>query len=165
MYKALRLKWDEATFLEGAKIAYDYDMRHGWRRYAGWFSIALVQFGVVGAIRYGHNGLLLLSTLLVLYWYFLRWPVRQKALRRFFRSSGYAQKELSIEPEEEGLRIDGTPVLWREFRRVIASKEGYLLDMGDAFLYLPRRVFADSGSRNAFVALLRERIETFQRME
>ncbi|WP_457597854.1 YcxB family protein [Hydrogenimonas sp.] len=161
----LRLRWDEATFLEGAKLAYDYDMRHGWRRYAGWFFIALVQFGVVGALRYGQNGLLLLSTLLVLYWYFLRWPIRQKALRRFFNSSGYAGKELRIEPEEGGICIDGQCLPWREFRRVIASEKGYLLDMEDAFLYLPRRIFPDAETRNTFVALLREHIEKFQRME
>ena len=47
------LTWDEKAFVKGAKLAYDFDMRHTRRRYAGWLFIALTQFGVVGAINHG----------------------------------------------------------------------------------------------------------------
>ncbi|BBG65281.1 hypothetical protein NNO_0578 [Hydrogenimonas sp.] len=161
----LTLKWDEESFMEGAKLAYDYEMKESWRRYVGWFFIALTQFGVVGAVRYGAIGLLLVSTLLVTYWYFLRWPLRRSALRRFFKKLPNAGREITLEVESGGLCVDEVCVPWSSFRRVIASSKGYLLDMGDAFLYLPREIFPDSESRNSFVAVLKEKIENFRRFE
>ncbi len=161
----LTLEWNEGTFLKGAKLVYDYDMRNSWRRYVGWGFIALTQFGVVGAVRHGAIGLLLLSTFLVIYWYFLRWPLRKRALLRFFRKSQPGEKRLKLEVEEGGLCIDDRCVPWHQFRRVIAAKEGYLLDMGDAFLFVPRNIFPDSESRNSFVALLKEKIERYNTFE
>ncbi len=161
----LELRWDEESFMQGAKLAYDYEMKHSWRRYAGWLFIAMTQFGVVGAIRYGVNGLLLISTILVIYWYFLRWPLRRSALKRFFKKLPNAEKIIKIEAQDGGICLDGVCVPWSSFRRVIASSNGYLLDMGDAFLYLPRSIFPDSESRNGFVALLKENIENYRRFE
>ncbi len=156
---------DEETFLEGARVAYDYDMKHTWRKYAGWFFIALVQFGVVGALKYGTNGLLLVSTVLTLYWYFLRWPLRKMAIKRVFRKSGFADQKVSVEPKKGGICLGDLCFPWYTFSRVIASKQGYLLDMEEGFIYIPRSVFPDSESRNDFVGLLKEHIDTFQRFE
>ncbi len=154
----IELKWDEKRFLEGAKLAYDYDMRQTWRRYVGWLFIAMTQFGVVGAIRHGSVGLLLISTLLVLYWYFLRWPLRKRVLRRFFKRSAVAGKRLRLMLEEKGLCVDDQCIPWDRFTRVIATETGYLLDMGDGFFYLPRSIFASAKMRNDFVATLKERV-------
>ncbi len=155
---ALEVTWDEATFLEGAKNAYDFDMHHTWRRYMGWFFIALTQFGVVAAVRHGSVGLLLVSTLLVLYWYGLRWPLRKRMLKRFFARMPDAGKRLRLRISENGLCVDEKCIEWNRFRRAILSSKGYLLEMGDAFLYIPRRTFPDAETRNAFVGMMKERI-------
>lgn len=157
---SVEVTWDEATFLEGAKTAYDYDMRHTWRRYMGWFFIALTQFGVVAAVRHGSVGLLLVSTLLVLYWYGLRWPMRKRMLRRYFARMPDAGRRLRLRVTDEGLCVDEGCIGWDRFRRAILSPEGYLLEMGDAFLYIPRRAFGDAETRNAFVGMLKEKIPT-----
>ena len=154
----LTFKWDEATFLEGAKTAYDYDMRHSWRRYVGWFFIALTQFGVVAALRYGSAGLLLLSTLLVLYWYGLRWPLRRRMLKRYFLREPDAGKTLEMQIDENGICIDTRCIAWDRFHHAIMAEKGYLLQMDETFLYIPRRVFDHAKTRNEFVALLREKI-------
>ncbi|WP_201353708.1 YcxB family protein [Hydrogenimonas urashimensis] len=160
------MTWDEATFLEGAKIAYDVDMRHSWRRYAGWFFIALTQFGVVGAIRHQAIGLLLVSTLLVIYWYGLRWPLRRRMLRRFFRSHPDAGKTLEISLLKEGVCVKEGCIPWNRFLRAILSPKGYLLQLDDGtFLYLPRRIFPDSDTRNAFVAEIREKISSIVKID
>ncbi|WP_353663136.1 YcxB family protein [Hydrogenimonas sp. SS33] len=162
----LFLPWDEATFLEGAKIAYDYDMRHTWRRYAGWFFIALTQFGVVDALRHKAIGLLLVSTLLVIYWYGLRWPMRRRMLRRFFRAHPDAGKTLEISLLKEGVCVKEGCIPWERFSRALLSPKGYLLQMeADAFIYLPRRIFPDSETRNAFVAEIREKIPSVVKID
>ncbi len=154
----LELPWDEATFLEGAKLAYDYDMRHSWRRYLGWFFIALTQFGVVAALRQRTVGLLLISTLLVIYWYGLRWPMRRWMLKRFFAREERAQK-LQVVLSEDGICLDEACLPWEGFRRAILAPNGALLEMGGGtYLYFPRRFFPDDESRSRFAKTLKKRI-------
>ncbi|WP_457596394.1 YcxB family protein [Hydrogenimonas sp.] len=157
--------WDEATFLEGAKIAYDYDMGRGWRRYLGWAFVALVQFGVVGALLHGSFGLLFISTLLVLYWYFLRWPMRKAALKRYFRRHPYAGRRLRFVVSDGGLCVDDRCVPWENFQRLIASPKGYLLDMGEAFLYLPKRAFNSDEAKAAFFEAFKTHIPNIVKVE
>jgi hypothetical protein len=161
----LTLVWDEETYLKGAKIAYDLMMKQTARRYVGWFFIALVQFGVVGALRAGTYGLLLLSTLLVIYWYGLRWPLRKAALRRFFKKSPFAGERLRIVAEDGGLCINDRCVPWHEFTRVLATKDGYLLDMKESFLFIPKGRFESSDTRESFSSLLRSKVGTFEKVD
>ena len=152
------LPWDEATFLEGAKLAYDYDMGRGWRRYAGWFFIALTQFGVVAALQRGTVGLLLISTLLAIYWYGLRWPMRHRMLRRFFAREERAQR-LEVTINDQGVCLDDSCLPWEGFARALLTPRGSLLEMGGGtFLYFPKRIFPDDESRNRFAEIVREHI-------
>jgi len=161
----LTLEWDEETYLKGAKVAYDLQMKHTGRKYVGWIFIAMLQFGVVGALQANTYGMLMLSTLLLLYWYYLRWPLRKMALKRFFEKSPFANRTLHIAAEEGGLCIDDSCVPWHEFQRVIATRDGYLLDMVDRFLFIPKGHFRDVNEQEAFSALLRRTVKHFQQME
>ncbi len=161
----LELPWDEATFLEGAKLAYDYDMRHSWRRYMGWFFIALTQFGVVAALLRGSIGLLLISTLLVIYWYGLRWPMRRRMLRRFFAGEERPGR-LKITLSEEGICLDEACLPWEGFRRAILAPAGTLLEMGGGtFLYFPRRIVPDDEHWNRLAERLRKHIDRVVRFD
>lgn len=161
----LDLPWDERTFLEGAKLAYDYDMRHGWRRYIGWLFIALTQFGVVAAFQRGTVGLLLVSTLLVIYWYGLRWPMRHRMLRRFFARQEREQW-LRVTLSDEGVCLDEACLPWESFRRTILSSGGFLLEMGGGtYLYFPQRIFPDDEDRSRFAETLKKRIERVVRFD
>ena len=160
----LTLDWDEDTYLKGAKVAYDLQMRQGWRRYAGWLFIAMVQFGVVGALMAGRYALLLLSTLLVLYWYGLRWPMRKAALKRLFARSDRADQTLHLRADEKGLCIDDRCVGWETFRRVVAATEGYLLEMQEGVLFIPKSRFEDGETQRRFVSLLREKVPRFEKI-
>ena len=161
----LTLKWDKKTYLEGAKIAYDAMMRFSPKRYLGWFFIALTQFGVIGALKANVYGLLLLSTILVVYWYWLRWPLRKIALGRYFEKSPFANKTLRITADKNGICIDGSCVPWREFQRVLATKKGYLLDMTDSFLFIPRSLFRNEDEMKFFSTLLIDNIKNFEKIE
>lgn len=155
---SLMLPWDEVTFTEGAKLAYDYDMSRGWRRYAGWFFVTLTQFGVVAALLHESIGLLLVSTLLVIYWYGLRWPMRRLMLQHFFARGERAQI-LKVALDDSGICLDKSCFPWESFQRALLADTGYLLELGrGTFLYFPKRVFADDKSREAFLTSVKRRI-------
>jgi len=139
----IKIPWSKSLFLEGAKVIYDYDMRHSWRRYFGWFLIALSQFGVVMAMKGGAIGLLLLSTILIIYWYSLRWSFRKRLLERFFDKEEREAK-LNISLSKEGVAIDKKILPWESFKRAIITDNSYLLEINsNRFLYLPYRFFSD----------------------
>jgi len=159
----VNLVWDEATFLTGAKILYDYTLRHSWRRYLGWLFIALAQFGVVLALKQGTSGMLFLGTLLTIYWYFLRWPSRKAALKRQFARAELAGKRLKIVADDSGLKVDGSPVPWEAVGVALSTPTGYLLVIDNGFLYFPRSIFSDETQRRAFGNLLAEHTGHFEK--
>jgi hypothetical protein len=159
----VNLVWDEATFLTGAKILYDYTLRHSWRRYLGWIFIALAQFGVVLALKQGTSGMLFLGTLLMIYWYFLRWPSRKAALKRQFAQAELAGKKLRIVADDSELKVDGAPLPWSAVHLALSTPEGYLLAIENGFLYLPRNVFADERQRRSFGNLLAAHARRFEK--
>ena len=163
--RSVKFRFDEKLYLEGAELSYDISMKEGWRRYTGWLFIALLQFGVVSALVGGRFALLFLSTILVIYWYYLRWPLRKAALARIFEKSPYADRTLSIVPEDGGLCIDDKCVPWFEFDRVIYRDGNFLFDMGDSILYIPSTAFADSEERSQFASFIREKVERFEKVE
>jgi len=161
----LKFKWDENTFLKGAKIAYDLQMKHSGRKYVGWFFIALLQFGVVGALKVHSYGLLYLSTFLLLYWYGFRWPIRKAALKRFFKKLPFSDEMLNIEADDGGICLNDRCIPWNEFKRILVTREGYLMDMEDAFIYIPKGHFANDKDREKFYDLVRNSAEHFIQMD
>ena len=62
--------WTKELFLKASKSAYDYELKNSPKRFLGWIFIAMAQFGVVMAMIKGAGGLLILSTIFLIYWYF-----------------------------------------------------------------------------------------------
>jgi hypothetical protein len=153
----LEYLWDRETFLQASKAIYDFHMRHSPKRFLGWFFIALTQFGVVGALKKDVYGLLIVSTLLVIYWYALRWPMRRSILLRGFMHSEIKDHKFRIEIDEESLKIDGSVIEWREVLELISLCDGYLLYKGDTFLFLPKKAFVSAKDREAFVEIVKSK--------
>ncbi len=156
------LDWNEKNFLKGAKLAYDFTMKHSFRRFIGWFFIAMLQFGVVGAVKYQKYAMFLLFSVLTLYWYFFRWPVRKFFLKKAFKRSPLCCKKLQIKVDDEGFYINSELLKWENFKKAISSKEGYLLDFKGAFLFIPKNSIEN---KEAFFNLLKNKIKNFQKVD
>jgi len=149
--------WDKDTFMQASKAIYDFNMKHSPKRFLGWFFIALTQFGVVGALKKDVYGLLIISTLLVIYWYVLRWPLRRSMLLRGFMSSDIKDHNFNIEIDDRGLSIDGSLIEWCEILEVISLCDGYLLYKGDSFLFFPKSAFNTVEDREKFIVLVKKK--------
>jgi len=152
----LEYRWDKETFLQASKAIYDFQMKHSPKRFLGWFFIALTQFGVVGALKKDVYGLLIVSTLLVVYWYALRWPLRKVMLLRSFDTSEIKDHLFHIEIDETGVKIDEAMLLWSDIQELIVLCDGFLLYQGDAFLFFPKAAFHSQKDRETFISYVKE---------
>ncbi len=129
----MKFKWDEERFLEGAKAYYDYSLKHSKKRLIGWIFIAILQFGIVMLLKQGTYGMFLLGSILTIYWYFLRWPIRKALLKIAFKKSPLANKDIEIEVNDKVL-INNQKI---DLIDLIKLENGYLLIFEKGFFYLP----------------------------
>jgi hypothetical protein len=155
--------WDKDRFLKASKAAYKYEMRYSPKRYIGWLFIALTQFGVVAAMKKGSVGLLFVSTFLVLYWYFLRWPMRRRIIEKMYDKGIDKNHTYHVTVDENGVTIDCKTIPWRDFLSVISLDDGFLLYSEDAFFFFPASAFHDLETKNSFAQLAKNYATSYQK--
>jgi hypothetical protein len=165
MSKTIKLSyiWDKETYLKASKLAYDYELKKSNKKFIGWFFIALTQFGVVAAMKKGSIGLLLISTVLVVYWYFLRWPLRKKVIERTFEKLKNANQKYSVESTENNIAIEGKDIPWSEITQVLAQDDGIFIYLNQDSIFIPNVAFKEFEERNEFLTILKNRISNYTR--
>lgn len=144
----INYKWDKDTFLKANKAIYDFDMKHSSKRFVGWFFIALTQFGVVGALKHNVFGLLVISTILVVYWYGFRWRIRKNILLRGFEKSSVENSLFNIAINDSGISINETLFEWENIKNVTEVKNGFLVNNEKKLLFICNDNFTDKDMKN-----------------
>ena len=145
------------SVLQASKLYYDYDMKNSSKRYIGWFFVALVQFGIVGALKHDSFGLLYISTFLVAYWYYGRWYLRARMIQRYYDSKGIQSAQVKFVANDEGLYSDAKTILWDDVLRVIELQNGILIQTQEEALFFDNEAFNSSKQRSLFVKLAKEK--------
>jgi hypothetical protein len=150
-------KWDEENFEKAFANAYDYQYRHSARRYVGWFFIALLQFGIVAALKAGEIGLLLFSTFLIIYWYGIkRWLVYRRA-RASFMKSPLKDQQIRLSVTEKAINQEQVSVPWEEIEGVVPEGDAIILYERDKAYYIPDTAFGTIEEKSRFKALAKKR--------
>ena len=95
--------WSKELALSSARALYEYEFKNSRKRFIGWFFIALVQFGVVGALKHNSYGFLTLGTIGLVYWYGLRWPLRKYFIEKTFEKSPLANSNIDLLIKDDGI--------------------------------------------------------------
>jgi len=149
----LHFKWSSELALQTSKLYYDYDMRHSNKRYLGWFFVALVQFGIVGALKHNSYGLLYLSTFLVGYWYYGRWMLRKRVLLHFYKKKIPKSMEMHFRIDAQGLNADDASISWEDVNRIIPFDEGFLIQSNENVLFFKYASFDSKEAKARFIKL------------
>ncbi|MBA1432669.1 MAG: hypothetical protein FAF04_03520 [Epsilonproteobacteria bacterium] len=149
--------WNKELALKTSKLYYDYDMRHSNKRYVGWFFVALVQFGIIGALKHDSYGLLYLSTFLVAYWYYGRWFLRKRMLVRYYDKNNTQNIEIHFSIDENGLHGKEKNISWDEVFKVIELEEGVLVQAKENALFFANSAFKNAGDKTRFVHIAKEK--------
>jgi hypothetical protein len=154
---AVNFIWNKELALQMSKLLYDYDMRHSAKRYIGWFFVALVQFGIVGALKHDSYGILYISTFLVFYWYYGRWYLRKRVLHNYYKKNTPTNVEVDFIIDNEGLHQDKNFISWDEIIKIITHKNGILLQTLKDSLFFQNSAFASTDDQKQFLAMAQER--------
>jgi len=152
--------WDRDTYIHASKLAYDYEMKHSVKRYNGWIFIALLQFGVVSAMKQGTIGLLMVSTILLVYWYALRWPLRNYFVAKSFDKSPNANKQFTIKVSDVGLTVDDNTVALEEIDGVLVLSDGVFIYIDAQSVFIPNKALSID-RRNDLLNLLKKHVDNY----
>ncbi len=160
----LNFQWSKDTYMEAGEFAYNYKMNHTPKKYMGWLFIALLQFGVVGALLKGTLAMLLFSTILLVYWYYLKKRIEKSILLKKFDKEKDANKILDIVINEEFIAINNKKILWSDIAQIISGERGYLLDHIDGFLFFPGNAFKQEEDKTEFIKFAKKNNVHIQRI-
>jgi len=161
----LNFRWDKDTYMRAGEFAYKYKMYHTPKKYLGWIFIALLQFGVVGALLKGTLAILLFSTIMLIYWYYLKIRIEKYYLSKKFDSEKDANKLLQISIKDNEIDINKKKVLWSEIPLIIASEKGYLLDHISGYIFFPSKAFKQEEDKTSFINIARSNGVYIQRIQ
>jgi uncharacterized membrane protein YobD (UPF0266 family) len=155
IYKEIEisLEWNKENALKSSKMFYEYDMRNSGKRYIGWLFVGLTQFAIVGALKHDAYGLLVISTFLVSYWYYLRRYLRFKMLERFYAT--LEPTVLKFILKEDGLYNGENLIKWDEIFRVISLEDGVLLHTNTNTLFFEKKAFKNYEEIQRFLEVMK----------
>ena len=152
----IHLKWSKELALKASKIYYDYDMKHSGKRYIGWFFVALVQFGIVGALKHNAFGLLYISTLLVGYWYYGRWYLRKMMIQKYYDKLNVDEMSKTFLVDKDGFRSEQKSITWDDIVKVLQIESDILVQTREDTLYFTRDSFRSYDDVQELLSLAKE---------
>lgn len=150
-------QWDRENFQKAFKNSYTHQYKNSARRYVGWFFVALAQFGVVGALKGGSIGILMLSTILIFYWYVgKKWLIERRATKTF-ENSPLKDKTIKLEITHEGIKQNDSFVSWEEIQGVVPVENDILLYYKNSAFYIPATAFESFDEKSSLKSLAKEK--------
>ncbi len=154
-------KWDRENFEKAFLKSYTHQFKNSARRYIGWFFVALAQFGVVAALKGGSIGLLLLSSILILYWYIIKkWLVHRRAVKAF-ENSPLKDNLITLEIGQDSIKQENTDISWQDLQGLVPVEDDILLYHKERAFYIPATAFSSDEERSALKTYAKERGKLF----
>ena len=154
----IRYRWDRENLERVFDSSYKYQFENSRKRYIGWFFIALMQFGVVAALKRGSFALLMFSTIVLIYWYYAKRLIAKRRAIRAFESSEFRDRLIEMSVDDDGISImPHTRLQWREIDEVRSIGDDVMLYKHPNFHYIPLSAFDSIEDVSRFKSIARER--------
>ncbi|SFV49981.1 FIG01147061: hypothetical protein [hydrothermal vent metagenome] len=154
----IRYRWDRENLERVFDSSYRYQFENSRKRYVGWFFIALMQFGVVFALKDNSFGVLLFSTIILLYWYYGKRIIAKRRAIRAFESSEFKNRLIVMSVDDKYIHIEPkTKLKWSEIDEVRSIDDDIMLYKHPNFHYIPLSGFDSLEDISRFKSLARER--------
>jgi len=148
--------WNRENLDKLFETSYRYQFEHSHKRYIGWFFIALMQFGVVAALKKGAIELLLFSTVVLIYWYYgKKWIAKRRAVASF-EQSPFRDQPIKMEVDASGFVLHSPKAerwSWEDIHAIIPLGEDIMLYKSPNIHYIPASAFASIEEKSRFKAM------------
>jgi len=153
----IRYRWNRENVEKLFDSSYQYLFNHSAKRYIGWLFIAILQFSVVATLKKGSIGILLFSSMVLLYWYYGKKSIARRRVRKSFEASPFKDKTIAIDATDAGLDIQGSEGAihwdWEEIDEVIPLEEAVMIYRHPHFHYIPASGFASLEEKSRFKSM------------
>ena len=148
--------WNKENVEKLFDTSYKYQFEHSRKRYIGWFFIALLQYGIVVALKREVFAVLLFATIVLFYWYYgKKWIAKRRALKSF-KASPFKDKKIQMHIGKTGFTLsqpNQEKWSWGEIDEVITLGEDIMLYKYPHFHYIPASGFNSLEEKSRFATL------------
>jgi len=149
----INFTWSEELAKKSFDEIYKYEFNNSAKKYIGWFFIALLQFGVVGALKKGDITILSFATFMLIYWYYIKKIIAKK---RFIKLNCKPTK-VQIIANKDGLRFINENITWKwnEVQDIKKLDNGLIVTKEPNHYFIPNSGFKSIEDRSAFLFFLK----------
>ena len=151
--------WNKENVEKLFKASYKYQFEHSRRRYIGWFFIALLQYGIVVALKKEVFAILLFTTIVLFYWYYgKKWIAKRRAIKSF-EESEFKDKEIKLTVSENGFEVIAPKKEhwdWSEIDEVVSLGDDIMIYKHPHFHYIPSSGFKSLEEKSQFKSIAKK---------
>ena len=151
--------WNKENVDKLFDASYKYQFNNSGKRFIGWFFIALLQYGVVIALKKDAFAILLFSTIMLIYWYYGKKIIAQKRAEKSFETSEFKDKQIEMRIDKRGFTLI-TPHQeqwsWSDVQEVIVLGDDIMLYKHPNFHYIPAKGFESMEEKSRFKSLVKQ---------
>ena len=159
--------WNKSNVDKLFDASYKYQFENSGKRFMGWFFIALLQYGIVIALKKDAFAILLFSTIILFYWYYGKKWITKKRADKSFKDSEFKDKKIEMTIGIDGFSLVpfGTETSdsknyeywsWDEVQEVIVLGDDIMLYKHPHFHYIPANGFESMEEKSRFKSLAKE---------
>ena len=151
--------WDRANFDKLFDASYKYQFNNSGKRFVGWLFIALLQYGVVLALKKDAFAILLFSTIMLIYWYYGKKIIAKRRAERSFENSEFRDKHIEMSIDRDGFALfqsNREKWSWDEVQEVIVLGDDIMLYKDPNFHYIPANGFESIEEKSRFKSMVKK---------
>jgi hypothetical protein len=151
--------WNRANIDKLFDASYKYQFNNSKKRFIGWFFIALMQYGVVIALKKEAFAILLFSTIVLFYWYYGKKWIAKRRAEKSFEKSPFKDKRIEISIDRDGftlLQPNQEKWSWDEVQEVVVLGDDMMLYRHSNFHYIPANGFESIEEKSRFKSIVKK---------
>jgi len=151
--------WNKENVERLFNASYKYQFNHSHKRFIGWFFVALLQYGVVMALKKDAFAILLFSTMILAYWYYGKKIIARRRAEKSFENSEFKDKKIEMNIDDDGFTLFSPhheQWSWDEVQEVIALDDDVMLYKHPNFHYIPLNGFQSIEEKSRFKSMAKK---------
>jgi hypothetical protein len=151
--------WNRENIERLFEASYKYQFNNSGKRFIGWFFVALLQYGVVIALKKDAFAILLFSTVMLAYWYYGKKMVAKRRAEKSFENSEFKDKKIEMSIDDDGFTLlspNYEQWSWDEVQEVIVLDDDIMLYKDPYFHYLPLNGFQSMEEKSQFKSMAKK---------